>query len=124
MIDYPLVTKLMSVSLVILLLIIAYRTLLKRWSRTGLLKEDFCELYTLEQEVNAGEVSFYVTTEKTRSIRLSLCDDHAEHVIVEKTFEPGGHIVRLDSTQLQNGSYFYVLKTDNQEIKKRMIIEN
>jgi len=58
MIDYPLVIKLLSVSLVILALIIAYRMVLWRWSRKSILSEDFCELYTLEKVVNAGKYLF------------------------------------------------------------------
>jgi len=124
MIDYPLIIKLLSVSLVILALIIAYRMVLWRWSRKSILSEDFCELYTLEKVVNAGEISFYLSTQKLRNIRLSLWNGDEEFLVQERTFEPGGHIVRFNTEGLKNGDYFYVLKTENQEVRKRLIIQN
>ncbi|MFN5734750.1 MAG: T9SS type A sorting domain-containing protein [Flavobacteriales bacterium] len=33
-------------------------------------------------------------------------------------------MVRFNTKDLKNGAYFYVLKTENQEVRKRLIIQN
>lgn len=124
MIDYPLLIKLLSISLVLILLFIGYRLILKRWNQKSIILEDYCELYTLDSLVNAGEISFYVTTQKNRSIRLSIQNSVKEILVTEKTIEPGGHIVRFDTRSVENGAYYYVLTTENQEVRKRIVIEN
>jgi hypothetical protein len=45
-------------------------------------------------------------------------------IIANRPFETGGHLLKFDSTALKNGTYFYVLKTENQEIRKRLIVKN
>jgi hypothetical protein len=38
--------------------------------------------------------------------------------------DPGGHIVRFDSTQIDDGNYFFGLRTENQKTLKKCQIRN
>lgn len=114
------------VSIGLLVLTIAYKQLLRRFSKGAIEKKDFCVLYSLEESPVVGEVEFYFTTELERDIKLSILDTDMNEIkiIVEKTATPGGNIVRFDSTSLSNGAYYYCLKTENQKTMKKMRISN
>ena len=53
------IVKFLFVSFLILLAVIAYRALLRRFQRGQVQHQDFCELYTLDQEPASGELAFY-----------------------------------------------------------------
>ena len=114
------------VSLAILVLIIAYRKLLTYLGKGNPVKEDYCVLYGLEVAEATGEVEFYFTTESPRNVCLELLngDMTFNRVIREGDFGKGGHIVRFETKEIENGNYFYCLKTDNQKTMKKMKVNN
>ncbi|MEI8193447.1 MAG: hypothetical protein WCG64_06255 [Flavobacteriia bacterium] len=115
----------LKITLAILLIIILYRWLLRFLNRKNIDSKKFCELYEVENPVSYGEIPFYFTTEQKRNISLFLRgEDDVEIELCNQAYEPGGHILRFDTVSVANGKYFYILRTENQEITKRIVIEN
>ena len=115
----------LGITLGILVLIILYRFLIRFLSRKVLKPQDYCTLYDVEYSNAKGEIAFYFTTSIPREVHLFLKNDAGEsHNVAQQSFDEGGHICRFDSKSIPNGSYLYVLKTDNQEISKCIDINN
>jgi hypothetical protein len=120
------VLYILFVTLGILVLAIAYRKLLRYLGRGTPPAEDYCVLYALEKNPSAGEMEFYFTSEAVKTVTLKVLDEDMNEVTDISTIEchKGGNIVRYDSTQIQNGNYFYCLQTPNQKTMKKMRIKN
>ncbi len=114
------------VSIAIIILYILYKKLLRYMNRDVLEKAHYCELNSLEKDPAHGELEFWFTSQDTKLVTFEILDkDYAPlEVISEKEYGAGQHIVRYDSTKLANGTYFYQLRTDNQQIIKKMVILN
>jgi hypothetical protein len=120
------VVGILFVSLALLVLIIAYRKLLAYLGKGNPVKEDYCVLYGLEEPEVKGLVEFYFTTEAPKQVRLELLNEDMSFnsLIKEGDFGKGGHIVRYETKDLQNGNYFYCLRTENQKTMKKMKVNN
>lgn len=116
----------LAVSLVLLVLYISYKKLVAYIGRGLPIAKDYCVLYSLEQEPAKGEVEIYFTSEipKTVAIELLNADMTTNRLIVEKDFKDGGHILRFDTTAIEDGIYFFCLRTDNQKTMKKMTVKN
>jgi hypothetical protein len=114
------------VSLALLVLIIAYRKLLAYLGKGAPAPKAYCVLYSLEQDPAMGELAIYFTTMVQRHVTIELLKEDLSFlkVLKEGDFQPGGHIVRFDSTDVPNGNYFYGLRTDNQKTVKKVKIMN
>jgi hypothetical protein len=110
------------VSLIVLVLVIGYKKLLSYLGKDDLKKEDYCELYNLEESPVTKEAPFYFTSEKVRNVSIWIQDSKMNDLIEVSNQECkiGGNIIRFDTSKLENGTYFYCLKTDNQKISKKM----
>ncbi|MBL4862084.1 MAG: hypothetical protein JKY09_03585 [Crocinitomicaceae bacterium] len=120
------VLMMLYVSIVLLVIVIAYKKLLGHLGKSVIQQEEFCVLNALEQSPAVGELEFYFLSEKEREYTLSILDGEMKEVVVvaEKNATPGGNIVRFDSTSLSNGEYYYCLKTINQKTLKKMTVMN
>jgi len=116
----------LSVSLALFILFLGYRKLLSYLNRDELNKEEYCVLYSLEENPSKGMIPFYFTAEKERNVAIQLLDEKYELVTVvsEKDCTVGGNIIRYDSTSQANGNYYYALVSDNQKTVKKMTIAN
>ena len=115
----------LGITLGILVLIILYQFLIRFLSRKVLKPTDYCTLFDVEFSKARGEIPFYFNSSIDREVHLYLENSNGERFdVVNQQFEEGGHICRFDSTTLPNGKYLYVLKTNNQEISKRIEIDN
>lgn len=110
----------------IMMLYIAYKSVIKRFSKGVLKKEDYALLFDLENRTQNGEVEFYFTIEQKRKVVFSILNVKMEPIKVlhDKEFPSGGHIVRFDSKDLEDGAYFYCLETDNQKTMKKMFVQH
>lgn len=108
------------------MLYIAYKELIKRFSRTSIDPKSFARLFDIEAKSVTGEVEFYFTIEETKEVNFSILDKQMQPLIevVNKPFSSGGHIVRFDTAQVPSGVYFYCLHTDNQKTMKKIIIQH
>ena len=112
--------------LAVLVLYIAYKELIRRFSRKRIPKEEYAFLYGLEKQQITGEVEFYFTLSQPKNVNFSILNSRMEElqVLADKEFGTGGHILRYDTNALQNGIYFYCLRSDNQKTLKRMIVQH
>jgi len=116
----------MFVSIVLIIGLLVYRNLLRKIKKEGVDLVDYCVLYSFERDIQTGELEFYFTNEKKKTVLFQILSESHEvlHTLTENEFSPGGHILRFDSKLLMDGVYYYQLKTNNQETKKRMTISN
>ena len=116
----------LCVSLALLVFIIAYKKLLAYLGKGSPVSRDYCVLYSLEQDPAHGEIEIYFTSESKKKVVLRLLNDQGMELAIIKAGEidEGGHIVRLDTKQFDNGLYSYQLITENQKTTKRFMIEN
>ena len=122
---YIILKDILFYSFIILFIIVLYRLLIKRLSQGRYVQEHFCVLYPLDINPSSGEIPFYFTTELVKTIRLTIENDtETIKELANQEFGIGGHIIRFDTTTLPNGLYFYCLKTDIQETKKKFRITN
>tara|TARA_B100001109_G_scaffold253777_1_gene252107 strand:+ start:366 stop:731 length:366 start_codon:yes stop_codon:yes gene_type:complete len=117
--------SILYITLFILLMIIAYRLLIRKLSKGRVRLEDFCTLYSTETYEVKGEVEFYFQCPKP--INVQFCIWSNDEIVVElanKEFDSGGHILRYDSTQLDNGGYTFGLVTEKQKTVKKFGVKN
>ena len=117
---------LLTISLVVLIGVIIYKRLLIKFKQNTISKEDYCILFGLENQPSKGEIEIYFTSEKKKNVNISILnEDMSLHTDI-KEFEctPGGNIVRFNTLNVENGNYFYQLKTDNQVTIKKFTIKN
>jgi hypothetical protein len=119
------VVKFLFVSFLILLAVIAYKRLLKRFQRGHVIHKDYCELYNLDQDPASGELAFYFVCPASKNVQFGIWKNQQMiHELANKEFDKGGHILRFDSKMLENGIYYYGIKTNEQETIKRMEVLN
>jgi hypothetical protein len=110
----------------IFVLYLAYKELLRHFGRGSIVKEEYATLYGLEKPRITGEVEFYFTINQAKHILFSVLNSRLEEVAVvaDTEYPIGGHILRYDTSALQNGIYFYCLRSENQKTMKRMHIQH
>ena len=112
-------------SLIVLTVIIAYRLFLKRLSKGRVDANEYCVLYSTETFTVNGEVEFYFQCPEL--IHVSFYIWSADEVVAElasKEFKSGGHILRYDTNQLENGGYTFGIVTEKQKTIKKFGIKN
>lgn len=114
------------VSIIGLGLYIGYRWLLRRLSKGAVKHEEYCKLESIDVNPASGEIHFYFTSKEVKTFTFSILDAQMNDLELIKSGEcsVGGNIIRFDSSKLQNGDYFYCLKTDNQKTVKKMTVLN
>jgi hypothetical protein len=108
------------------LLVVAYRTLLKRLQKGKVDQKKYALLFDLENNRVSGEVEFYFTVEENKPVRFVILDSNMQEIkeVVSKNFDKGGHIVRFDVSTLTPGVYFYSIVTDNQRSMKKIFVQH
>lgn len=114
------------VSLLIILCIILYKKLLKKWQKDQPNADEFVILYALENPISKGVVEFLFEQKRKKNIHFSIEDKIGKElkVLLNDESKSGQHILKFDTTVLPDGNYFFVLKTDNQSTSKLMRIRN
>lgn len=114
------------VSIAVIIIYILYKRLLRYLNKDVPGKVNYCELSSLESNPAKGELEFFFTADAQSTVIFEILNENYELLeqILEKEFEAGQHIVRYDSTRLENGTYYYQLRTANQQTLKKMNIEN
>lgn len=109
------------VSAAVLVLVIAYRKLLRVLGKGAPVKADYMILYTVERNSESKELSFYFTTDVEKEYKLELLNAEMEplRVISEGIATMGGNIVRLAAQDLESQAKYYRLLTDNQKTTKK-----
>lgn len=113
------------VTLLILVAIIAYRFLLRYLSKGGVNQAVYCELYSLDHDPASGEVSFYFVCPELTHVTFNIWDsDLIVRQLTDKEYEQGGHLLKFQTSDLPNGTYYFGIVTTKQKTQKRFRIEN
>lgn len=114
------------VSICILVVVIAYKKMIRRFSKGHVRHKDFGVLHGLENLTVAGTVEFYFTTEAPKDFVFSILDKELNEILIlhEQYYPSGGHIIRFDTQVLANGVYFYCLRSDVQKTFKKMVVQH
>lgn len=118
-------TSFLAISLIVLFGIISYRKLLQYLSRNRIRTEEYINLYDLELSSITGEIEFYFTLPTTKFVQFEILDSNWLKILelASKQFEPGGHIIRFDSSSVSPGTYYYGIRTEGQVLHKKFIVE-
>jgi len=112
-------------TLLILLVIIAYRFLLRYLSRGRVNQALFCELYTLDHEPASGEVSFYFVCPETTFVTFAIWKgDAIIKQLTSQEYEIGGHLLKFQTSEIENGVYYFGIETTKQKTQKRFTVQN
>lgn len=108
------------------MLYIAYKELIKRFSKSKVNQADYAKLYDLENTYVSGEIEFYFSIEQTKDVVFTILNQNMDEVevVTSGTFKSGGHIVRYDTNRLNPGVYFYCLTTPNQKTMKKIKVQH
>lgn len=85
----------------------------------------FARMLPLERPSSAGEIQFRFAVDGELPVVLEVCNSEYKtlHVIADKVYEAGEHVVRFNVSNLGKGVFFYKLKTNKQEIIKKFELE-
>ena len=112
-------------TLLILLVIIAYRFLLRYLSRGRVNQALFCELYTLDHEPASCEVSFYFVCQETTFVTFAIWKgDAIIKQLTSQEYEIGGHLLKFQTSEIENGVYYFGIETTKQKTQKRFTVQN
>jgi hypothetical protein len=116
----------LTVSLGGLILFIAYRKLLQYMGKGQPVADQYCVLYPLEVNPAKGIIEIYYTSEHPKEVIVEILDETLSILkeIDRRNCEVGGTIVRFDTKSIGDGTYFYRLRTDNQQTMKKMAVKN
>lgn len=114
------------ISLAVIVFFILYRLMLRNMKKNVTDPVKYAILHEVEQNPASGQIQFYITMAEKHVANFELYNKDGSHRIVlkEGDFEPKGHIITFDTSQVPNGHYFYELKTENQKTSKILEIRN
>lgn len=114
------------ISITVIVLIIAFRRLRARWAVGHPDNEKFAVLYSLEKQPITGEVEMYYELEESKEVEIWLLDAdmNDKQQIDSRLAKIGGTKIKFDSKSVENGRYFYELRSNNQKTSKAIYIEN
>lgn len=112
-------------TLLILVAIIAYRFLLRYLSKGSVNQAVYCELYSLDNDPASGEVSFYFVCPEVTHVTFNIWEsDQIIRTLTDKEYEQGGHLLKFQTPELPNGTYYFGIVTTKQKSQKRFRIQN
>ena len=90
------------------------------------LNNSYVVLFEFKGFVNKGEIQIGFSATESMKVIVSLIDEKDE--IKEKLFDQqavkGDNIFLFDSTNVENGNYYLNVKTETQNINRKIIIDN
>mgnify|MGYP000344932065 CR=1 FL=1 len=89
-------------------------------------KKDYVTLEPVRSEYSSGTIDLLFETFVSKEVKLELTDFEGKTLLVlaEGSYEEGIHQLKLNTEDFDNGTYFYKLTTDNQNINKKLKIRN
>ena len=119
-------TYFLYITLIVLLMVIGYKYLLRRFNRDRIEKEDYVDLFSFENYLASGDVNLFYEVYSAKHIRFYVTDTSGKEIVVlvDEVKKPGGYNVCFDSTKLDNGDYYYCIQTSNQKTEKIVRIRN
>ena len=97
-----------------------------RWAVGQPENEKYAVLYSFEKQPISGEIEIYYETSGSKEVEIWLLDDKMNDTlkIDARTAKVGGTKIKFNSKSVENGRYFYELRSNNQKTSKAIYIEN
>lgn len=114
-----------GISLVIFLVIV-YVLILRRMKRSVPDNSMYAILQPLEIHPAHGIVDIVFQLQTPVQAEVIICDkeENPIHVLFNEVAEDGQTIVRFDTTQVENGEYYYMFKSEHQKTMKKVLVQN
>lgn len=109
----------------VVLLIYVYRMVL-RSMKNHENRIPYAVLYAIEKYPASGEVAIRYELGAEHPVELKIVnnEDQIQLTLVNETKSKGSYHISFDSSQLEDGNYYYRLQTGNQSITKPITIKN
>lgn len=122
---YKLLFFSLAITLGLYLLFRVYRNYVRRTTMAAGSPRGFARMLPLEIPREGGELQFRFAIDGKLPVVLEVCNSDYKtlHVIADKVYEAGEHVVRFNPEGLGKGVFFYKLKTNKQEIIKKFELE-
>lgn len=113
-------------SMLIIVFVILYRLYLKKIKSKQVDPNVFVELSPIEKVPAKGEIQFYFTMKQPQKVTLKLYSQKGNfsEILCDEEKKPGSHVISFDTTQVEDGWYFYELITVKQKSTKMMEVKN
>lgn len=114
------------VSIAILLLVILYRKMLSNMGKGQVDKAKYANLYPIQRQPAHGDVELFYELEENKEVEIMLLNMAMEEIksLDKRAAKKGGNKVMFDTTLVENGRYFFELRSNNQKTAKTLIIKN
>ncbi len=114
------------ISMAVLLLVILYRKLLSNMGRGEVIQAKYAKLYPIQRQPASGEIELFYELEENKEVEIVLLNMDMEVLrsIDQRSARKGGNKVQFDTTSIENGRYFFELRSENQKTAKTLIIKN
>lgn len=121
----PVLIQILFTTLGFLVIIILYKVLLRKFSKGRVIHSQYCTLYSVDENPSKEVIEFYFECPSDLEVTFFIRDSQENEVFSKKgNFDKGGHILRFDSREVENGNYVYGIKTFEQETIKKLLIKN
>ena len=115
----PVLIQILFTTLGFLVIIILYKVLLRKFSKGRVIHSQYCTLYSVDENPSKEVIEFYFECPSDLEVMFFIRDAQEKEVFSKKgNFDKGGHILRFDSREVENGNYVYGIKTFEQETIK------
>jgi ribosomal protein L2 len=113
-------------SLLLVLLLIANNKYKARQAAKHAKRNPEIRLYSYEFPKASGEINFFFEADEKMECTFFLMPlDKGEKIILTKAAaRKGGNKLKIDSTNIPNGIYYYGIETASQLVEKKIAIEN
>ncbi len=110
----------------LIVVVIGYRFYMK-WAGKGRKSEAiYFKPDPLKNRLIIGKFESYIELEEPAKVKVLLADleGNEKYVIIEKEFKKGLTPITFDSTQYEDGEYFYTILTDDMKSEKKIKLQN
>jgi hypothetical protein len=114
------------ISILLILVYIGYKKLIQKLGKGEINKAKYAKLYSIERQPASGNVELFYELEENKDAEIVLLNMQMEELksIDKRAAKKGGNKVMFDTSSVENGRYFFELRTENQKSAKTLIIQN
>lgn len=126
-IDLPrMIINITWVTLTVIMAIILYRLLLRKLKKSVMDNTNFVVLHRCEKEPAFGDIQLYFTAQNPGKAVFQLYEKNGDKTwtLFEGDFKSGNTIINFDTRTVDDGWYYYEVKTENQKTFKLLEIKN
>lgn len=114
------------ISIGVLIVIILYKKLISKMGEGEIQLAKYAKLYPIERQPAHGKVELFYELEEDKEVEIVLLNMNMDELlsIDKRAAKIGGNKVVFDTTRVENGRYYFELRSNNQKTAKTLIIKN